>query len=567
MFSVVVIGKNEEQTLPKLCLDLKEFRERGGDMVFVDTGSTDNTAKIAEEAGFKVTRAGDKFTFVLDKQMADEINAKFVKEADKPIVEEGAIFFNYARARNFAMSLAENDFIVAPDCDERLVVFDIDKLDEVVKSGVSRLNVDYVFSHYADGSPWIQFHTDARTYDRRQWSWKGVVHEVLHGTAPIVDVDPKILRIEHWQIGSQNRAKYLAGLALACFIEPENDRNLHYFGRELLYQGRFSSSIPVLEKHLTLSKWDLERQQSCIFIGDAFLALKKETEALECYQKAMHLGLRRSPWLRLAKYWFGKNNLVLTAAYAKGALQIPYLEFYMNEMEDYTCLPHHYLYWALWYLNRKSEAKKHWKICLKYKPTEPIYVKAGPEFFDVVPDEEPTLVTLPTPKYTNNIEGWMMPGELEVLYDQAQKAESVIEIGSWKGRSTHALLSGCKGTVYAVDHFQGSVGEEEAHAEAKTGDIYAQFMKAVGHFPNLKVCRGASLSIAALFDQQGIKADMVFIDGGHTYEEIKADIAAWLPKAKKVICGHDYNWPGVKRAVDEYFGTVEVYQSLWIKRM
>ena len=44
----------------------------------------------------------------------------------------------------------------------------------------------------------------------------------------------------------------------------------------------------------------------------------------------------------------------------------------------------------------------------------------------------------------------------------------------------------------------------------------------------------------------------------------------WLPKAKKIICGHDYcnAWPGVMKAVDEIFGQPDgVCGSIWYKRI
>jgi hypothetical protein len=48
----------------------------------------------------------------------------------------------------------------------------------------------------------------------------------------------------------------------------------------------------------------------------------------------------------------------------------------------------------------------------------------------------------------------------------------------------------------------------------------------------------------------------MFLDGDHEYEAVVADIKAWLPKARRLLCGHDYghpDYPGVARAVDELF--------------
>jgi hypothetical protein len=49
--------------------------------------------------------------------------------------------------------------------------------------------------------------------------------------------------------------------------------------------------------------------------------------------------------------------------------------------------------------------------------------------------------------------------------------------------------------------------------------------------------------------------DFVYIDGKHTYEQVKADILAYLPKIRKggLLGGHDYyhEYPSVLRAVNE----------------
>ena len=169
-------------------------------------------------------------------------------------------------------------------------------------------------------------------------------------------------------------------------------------------------------------------------------------------------------------------------------------------------------------------------------------------------------------EYQNFIEGWIKPVELLWLYLTAKKMDSIVEIGSWKGRSTHALLSGCKGTVWAVDHFKGSKehsGRRDlAFSETEKEGLYKAFLKNVGHFKNLKILKMDSLGAAKKFKDDSV--DMVFIDGGHGYDEVKQDIKGWYPKAKKIICGHDFDWWGVYTAVHESFDEIFTSRTLWI---
>lgn len=137
-----------------------------------------------------------------------------------------------------------------------------------------------------------------------------------------------------------------------------------------------------------------------------------------------------------------------------------------------------------------------------------------------------------------NIDGWMAGEELLWLYGKAQEAKSIIEIGCWKGRSTHALLSGCKGPVFAVDHFKGSPNElSSAHHEATHHDISEDFKRNVGHFKNLVMMRMDSREASKYFGWKSV--DMVFIDGSHTPEDIRADIRAWRNICRRLLCGHD----------------------------
>jgi len=156
----------------------------------------------------------------------------------------------------------------------------------------------------------------------------------------------------------------------------------------------------------------------------------------------------------------------------------------------------------------------------------------------------------------------MSEAELDWLRSAARQSESIAEIGCWKGRSTHALLEACPGPVYAVDHWRGSRDElDAAHHEARTGDIYGQFVKNVGHFSNLVVVRADSCVAARRVPD----VDMVFIDGCHLKEDVLADIEAWRPKTRVLMCGHDIGYASVYQAVMEALGEFQIgVGSIWV---
>lgn len=148
------------------------------------------------------------------------------------------------------------------------------------------------------------------------------------------------------------------------------------------------------------------------------------------------------------------------------------------------------------------------------------------------------------------IPGWMSEEELTWLAEQAQTHKCIVEIGSYLGRSTRALADNAKGVVYAVDDWMGPRDIMLPGSERKK--LFDMFLK------NMEGLQGKLLVVRA--DHKDVKIDdcpdMVFIDGGHTEDEVYADILRWLPMldAGGIICGHDAHMWGVKNALDRVFG-------------
>lgn len=63
--------------------------------------------------------------------------------------------------------------------------------------------------------------------------------------------------------------------------------------------------------------------------------------------------------------------------------------------------------------------------------------------------------------------------------------------------------------------------------------------------------------------------DLVFIDANHSYPFVKNDIVKYTPKLKStgLLTGHDIDYPGVNKAVNELIKHYDVGpNNVWIKR-
>jgi predicted O-methyltransferase YrrM len=145
----------------------------------------------------------------------------------------------------------------------------------------------------------------------------------------------------------------------------------------------------------------------------------------------------------------------------------------------------------------------------------------------------------------------------------------IVEVGTWMGHSAiHMSKSAARfepgALTICVDTWLGSSehyfnDKHLGYLALRNGrpTFYDNFLSNVA-FHGLQD-RILPLSIASragfeILQQLNLKADLIYIDAGHGYDDVRGDLRDYrkLLSASGVIFGDDYFYPPVKRAVDDY---------------
>ena len=139
-----------------------------------------------------------------------------------------------------------------------------------------------------------------------------------------------------------------------------------------------------------------------------------------------------------------------------------------------------------------------------------------------------------------------------------------VEVGVLKGEFSRALLKAWPGTLYMVDAWRThSIHDINNGGHIEQLQNMSEAFKNVYEFKERAVIvRHESAEAAKFFADESL--DFVYIDAGHDYKSVAADLKAWYPKVKNggLFCGDDYLdgvllYHGatlfeVKRAVDDF---------------
>ena len=321
---VYAICKNEEKFVERWVSSMSE-----ADYIAVlDTGSDDGTVQKLKDLGV--------------------------------IVEQKIISpWRFDVARNASMELipSDADICVCTDLDEVFEPGWREKLEKAWTDGTTRANYRYTWNFNDDGSEGYVF-TIEKTHARFGFRWKHPVHEVLEytGMLPEHKVSVPGMQLNHYADITKSRASYLPLLEVAVSEEPEDDRNMHYLGREYMYYGMWDKSIETLKKHIAMPNalWADERCASMRYIAHCYIQKGDIVEAKNwLYRAIAEAPYLREPYMDMVNLLYAVQDWDGIVYMCKCALGVTdKTESYITEASAWGAEPYDFLSLGYFYTER-----------------------------------------------------------------------------------------------------------------------------------------------------------------------------------------------------------------------
>lgn len=339
---VYAICKNEEKFVDRWVDSMSEADE----IYVLDTGSNDNTVNKLKERG---------------------VNVKI--EIINP--------WRFDVARNKSLELVPCDFdiCVCTDLDEEFEKGWREKLESIWDSNTTRLSYNYNWRLDENNNPVVNFYIE-KIHSRNNYTWTHPVHEILtyigNGTENKKTTD--FITLNHYPDDTKSRGSYLPLLELSVKERPEDDRNMHYLGREYMYYGKWNESIDTLIKHLSLPKatWKDERCASMRFIARCYTNLNRFEEARMWLNKAIEEApYLRDPYIEMALLEYRFSNWEKVEYYCSLALEIKtHAKTYINEPFSWDHTPYDLLSLSYFYQEKYNLALENVDLALNINPKD-----------------------------------------------------------------------------------------------------------------------------------------------------------------------------------------------------
>lgn len=347
--AVYAISKNEEKHVKRFCDSAKD-----ADLILIaDTGSTDDTVKLAKKHGAKVEH------ICITPWRFDD-------------------------ARNAALALIPRDIdiCVSLDLDEELQPGWREEIERVWKEDTTRLRYKF------DWGAGIAFYYE-KIHARHGYRWTHPCHEY-----PIPYLisenyaQTDMLLVVHKPDNTKSRGQYLHLLEMSVKEDPNDPRNSFYYARELSFHRHWAEAIRECERYLALpgANWPNERCYAYRVMSRCYAELGDWDNAIRCAR----LGVveapgTREPWCEIAKLAYQRQQWAECYGAAMSALAIKNRELvYTVDPEVWGALPHDYASIAAWNLGLKDQAIAQAKLALQFSPDD-VRIAANLEMMEKEP--------------------------------------------------------------------------------------------------------------------------------------------------------------------------------------
>ena len=180
------------------------------------------------------------------------------------------------------------------------------------------------------------------------------------------------LRLYHFPDSEKSREQYLPLLELSVKENPEDDRNVHYLGREYMFHRRYSEAIDVLLRHLTLETavWADERCASMRYIARCCYHLNKPSEAFLWHLKACtEAPYLREPYVEAAEFLYRNKSWHGVIFFCEKALEITRrTDTYITDSASWAEKPYDLLSIAYYYTGDVKKAAANAEAALACSP-------------------------------------------------------------------------------------------------------------------------------------------------------------------------------------------------------
>lgn len=336
--AVSAISKNEAGFVKRFCESAKD-----ADLIVIaDTGSDDDTVKIARECGATV------YDICISP-------------------------WRFDLARNAALALLPKDIdvVISLDLDEVLEPGWREEIERVwVLGETTRLRYKF------DWGCGISFYYE-KIFAKHGYRFWHPVHEypLPDGRINEVYAHTDKLLVSHHPDNTKSRGQYMPLLELAVAEDPRCPRNAFYHARELTFYARWNDAIVALNNYLKMPEatWQNERCYAMRLLGKCHQELGNDIDALKWFRlAAAEAPNTREPWVELSMQCYRLNMWNESYSAAMSALAITDKQLvYTMDPSVWGEKPHDLASVAAWHLGLKNIAYEQCKLALKLAPSDP----------------------------------------------------------------------------------------------------------------------------------------------------------------------------------------------------